>query len=233
LQPVKLWGYDRRIAAPAPPREKLRDADRSREAILDAAETLFAERGFDGVSLSEIGAASGLSRATPSYFFGSKERLYTDVLERVSADRQAATAEAVAPVVAWCDEGGDLRGLRKALRRGIEAYMSFLLARPAFPRFITWEELAGAGRLRAARRNSTALEDAFGAVRAVAKKRGLQAFEVEDAVLLWISLTYAPLAHRHTLLVALNRDLSDPKVRKRHVRLAADQLLFLLAGRTA
>lgn len=224
--------YDRGISASAPHQEKARDADRSRETILAAAEALYAERGYDGVSLSEIGAAAGLSRATPSYFFGSKEQLYTAVLERVSAARQEATAEAVQPVVAWCEDGGDLRDLRKALRRGMEAYMAFLLERPSFARFITWEELAGAERLRAARRSSTALEDAFGAVHKLAKKRGLQPFEVSDAVLLWIGLTYGPLANRHTLLRSLKLDLTDAKARKRHVRLAADQLMFLLAGRT-
>jgi AcrR family transcriptional regulator len=219
-------GYARAIAD----RAKTRDAGRSREAILDAAETLFAERGFDGVSLSEIGAASGLSRATPSYFFGAKEELYTAVVERVSAARQAATAAAVEPVLAWCSSRGDLDALRDAIARGMESYMRFLLARPSFQRFITWEEMAGARRLRAARRSSTALEDAFTAVRAVAEERGLRAFEVNDAILLWVALTYSPLANRNTLLHALARDLTEPRVRERHLAFAVDQMMFLLSG---
>src|SRR4051794_3439176 len=115
---------------------RIRDADRSRERILDAAEALFAERGFDGVSLSEIGAAAGLSRATPSYFFGAKEQLYAAVVQRVFAARQAATAQAVEPLVAWSERGGDLDDLRSALRLGMERYMAFLLGRPTFQRFI-------------------------------------------------------------------------------------------------
>ena len=155
------------------------------------------------------------------------------MLERVSADRQAATAKALQPVMAWSDVGGDLRALRKALRDGMESYMTFLLSRPAFGRFITWEELAGAKRLRAARRNSTALTDAFTAVRTVARKRGLRSFAVDDAVLLWVSLTYAPLANSNTLLVAMKRDLTVAKVRKQHIKFAVDQMMFLLAGRTS
>ena len=182
------------------------------------------------MSLGQIGAATGLSRATPSYFFGSKEQLYTAVLERVSADRQVATATAVEPVVAWCEAGGDLAALRTALEHGMESYMRFLLSRPAFQRFITQEELAGARRLRAARRRSTALQDAFTAVRKVAGQRGLQRFDVGDAVLLWVSLTYAPLAHSNTLMVALERDLTVARVRGRHLRFAVDQMMFLLAG---
>lgn len=222
--------YDHAIPRGAHLKEKIRDAERSRHAILDAAERLFSERGFDAVSMTAIGAAAGLSRATPGYFFGSKEELYTAVLERVFADRQSATARALEPVVAWCDGGGDLDDLRDALSDGMESYMRFLLSRPAFQRFITWEELAGGRRLRAARRNSTALVDAFTRVRQVASERGLRAFEVGDAVLLWVATTYAPLANRNTLLVAMKRDLTVAKARRAHVAFAVDQMMYLLAG---
>jgi hypothetical protein len=112
----------------------------------------------------------------------------------------------------------------------MESYMLFLLSRPAFQRFITWEELAGGKRLRAARRTSTALNDAFTAVRKVAETRGLQSFDVGDAVLLWVSLTYAPLANSNTLLVAMKRDLTVAKVRRRHLDFAVGQMMFLLTS---
>jgi AcrR family transcriptional regulator len=220
----------RRIPATHPTSPRIRDAQRSRELLLNAAEELFSERGYDGVSLSEIAAAAGLSRGTPNYFFGSKEQLYRSVLERVFADRQAATAEAVAPVVEWCRRDGDSGGLRRALAAGMEGYMRFLLERPAFARFITWEELAGGRRLREADRRSTALSDAFSEVRSVARRRRLGPFRVEDAVLLFISLTFSPLAHRHTLLASLGRDLTDPQVRKRHIKLAVEQMMHLFGA---
>jgi TetR/AcrR family transcriptional regulator len=64
---------------------KQRDADRSRGAILDAAETLFAAHGFEAVTMARVGAAAGVSRGTPGYFFGSKEALYRTVVERAAA----------------------------------------------------------------------------------------------------------------------------------------------------
>src|SRR5438552_8674205 len=112
-------------------RPRIRDADRSRKAILAAAETLFAERGFEAVSLHEIGDAAGLSRGTPNYFFGAKEDLYVTVVERVFADREEATKLAFEPVHAWCNSPRP-GPLREALTGAIESYMSFLLARPAF-----------------------------------------------------------------------------------------------------
>ena len=71
-----------------------RDAQRSRRAILDAAEQLFAWHGYAVTSMREIPIAAGLARATPGYFFGSKEALYQAVLHRVHRQRSEALSEA-------------------------------------------------------------------------------------------------------------------------------------------
>jgi AcrR family transcriptional regulator len=212
-------------------RPRIRDADRSRRAILDAAETLFAQRGFEGVSLQEIGDAAGLSRGAPNYFFGSKQELYVAVLERVFADREDATRRAFAPVTAWC-ESTRAGSLREPLTRAIQGYMSFLLARPAFVRLIVREELRGGEGLRLAQREATAMRDALAAVRAVARKRSLRCFDVDDAVLVLVSLTFSPLSQQSTFM-ALARDLRDAAVRRQHVRLVAQQMLYLLGVPTA
>ena len=67
--------------------DRTRDADRSRGAILDAAERLFAEQGFDATSLTQVGGAAGVSRGTPGYFFRSKAELYRAVLDRSLAGK--------------------------------------------------------------------------------------------------------------------------------------------------
>ena len=50
----------------------------TREAILDAARRLFAERGYDGASLRAIGAEAGVDAALVVHFFGTKARLLTE-----------------------------------------------------------------------------------------------------------------------------------------------------------
>lgn len=222
--------YAKQVIATAPltATTRTRDAERSRAAILDAAERLFAEQGFEAASLEEIGGAAGLSRATPSYFYGSKAELYTTVLKRVFADREAATRSAFDPLQAWVASG---RGsLASALRAAVEGYTTFLEERPAFARLLQREELSGGQRLRATPRHSRAMTDAFGAVRTVAPRRGLRSFRVDDAVLLFVSLTFSPLAQRSTFMAALGRDLSDPAARRHHVRFVVDQLLHLVEG---
>jgi AcrR family transcriptional regulator len=210
-------------------RPRSRDADRSRKAILDAAETLFAERGFEAVSLQEIGDAAGLSRGTPNYFFGSKQELYVAVLERVFADREEATTRAFAPVRAWC-ESQRAGSLRRPLTRAIQSYMLFLLARPAFVRLIVREELRGGEGLRRAQRDSTAMREAMLAVRAIAGKRSLRSFDVDDAVLVLVSLTFSPLSQQSTFMAALGRDLTDAAVRRHHITLVVGQMLQLLGA---
>jgi len=54
----------------------------TRERILEAAEELFAEEGFDRVSVRHITSAGGVNLAAVNYHFGSREGLIDAVLER-------------------------------------------------------------------------------------------------------------------------------------------------------
>jgi AcrR family transcriptional regulator len=212
------------------PGERIRDAGRSRAAILAAAEKLFAERGFDGASLNEIGAAAGLSRGSPSYFFGSKERLYAEVMAAVFGARQEATGRAFEPVRAWCEGGEGPEALRAALTRAATGYLTYLAEHPSFVALIMREELDDGGRLGAASGSSTAMQDAFAAVRRAGAGRGVRPFRVDHAVLLFVSLTFGPLSYRHTLLPALGVEVASPAGIRRQARLAGDQMMHFLSG---
>ena len=208
-------------------RPKGRDAQRSKEAILGAAEELFAEHGFDSVSVSQIAEAAGLSRGAPNYFFGSKAQLYRTVLEQVFQDREEATRGAFEPLMEWSRSDGGI-AIDEALTFAIDGYLDFLFARPTFARLIQREELASVNRLGDASRESKAIEEAFAAVGEVG--RGLQSFAVDDAVLLVVSLTFYPATQRSTFMASLKRDLTDPAARRRHVRLVVDQVLHLIGA---
>lgn len=49
--------------------------------LLEEAKHLFAEHGFDGVSINDIAAAAGVSKATVFHHFGSKQQLYLEVMK--------------------------------------------------------------------------------------------------------------------------------------------------------
>ena len=52
-----------------------------REHILNVAEALFAEKGFDGTSVRDIAQQAGVNLAMISYYFGSKEKLLESLIE--------------------------------------------------------------------------------------------------------------------------------------------------------
>ena len=60
-----------------------------RESILSAAQSLFANKGFHGVSVDEIARAVNVSPAILYRHFDSKQTLYTAVLEKFSGQRQS------------------------------------------------------------------------------------------------------------------------------------------------
>jgi AcrR family transcriptional regulator len=53
-----------------------------RDRLLDTAEELFCERGFDETSVRDLAAAAGCNIASVNYYFGSKENLYIKMFRR-------------------------------------------------------------------------------------------------------------------------------------------------------
>jgi AcrR family transcriptional regulator len=58
------------------------DARASRSALLDAADALFDERGYDATTVRDIGERAGVDAALIARYFGSKEGLYLATLEQ-------------------------------------------------------------------------------------------------------------------------------------------------------
>ena len=115
--------------------EITRDSERSRAAILEAAEQLFAADGYDRTSLAAIGEAAGVSRGLPSYFFSSKQELYDAVLDR--------SARIIDKLLASMKRALDARGLEPGLEHYVDLYIDFLLANPNVVRLLQWQFLVG------------------------------------------------------------------------------------------
>ena len=61
---------------------RIRDAECTRNMILEAAETEFARAGLAGARTENIAEMSGVTRAMIHYYYDSKEKLYQAVLEK-------------------------------------------------------------------------------------------------------------------------------------------------------
>jgi TetR/AcrR family transcriptional regulator len=128
-----------------------RDAERSRQAILDAAERLFAGRGYAGTTMADIGSAAGLSAGTPAYFFSSKEELYRAVLAR-------AFEETSSLIRAWRVGETDLE---QAVQDAVGSYIDFLGARPDFVRLVIRDALEGGNHLQGLPQHLAAIGEAL------------------------------------------------------------------------
>lgn len=94
-----------------------RTSGATRERILNAAEFLFVEQGFEATSLRQITTKAGTNLASVNYHFGSKDALVHEVFERRL--RELNTAR-----LAELDAAeSDARGRPLALEKLIEAFL--------------------------------------------------------------------------------------------------------------
>ncbi|MGC9270374.1 TetR family transcriptional regulator C-terminal domain-containing protein [Acidiphilium sp.] len=107
------------------------------EHILARAEPVFAEAGLAGATMAALAAATGLPRANLHYHFGTKEKLYAQVLENILA--------------LWLDASDSIRPDAEpaaALTAYIRAKMSYSRDRPFASKVFANEILHGATQLR-------------------------------------------------------------------------------------
>lgn len=72
-----------------------KEADERRNEILDAADELFSQKGFDGTSTNDILEKVGIARGTLYHHFKSKEDIMDGLIDRYS-DHLLATAQKIA-----------------------------------------------------------------------------------------------------------------------------------------
>ena len=119
----------------------------TKAAILAAAEELFGEKGFAGVSARDVARRAGVNKALVFYHFGSMEDLFEAVLERYYAAQGAALAGAF--------EGtGDFR---ERVGRLLESYVDFIDSHRVFPRLVQQEVRRGGPAMERIQANVGAL----------------------------------------------------------------------------
>lgn len=91
--------------------------DSTKSKILDAAEQLFAERGFAETSLRTITARAKVNLASVNYHFGSKKSLIQDVFNRFLSDYTNELGQELNVLEASIDSQLDTEMLLKALVR--------------------------------------------------------------------------------------------------------------------
>lgn len=106
----------------------------SQERLLDAAESLFARNGFNGVSTKDIGQAADVDPSLLHYYFTSKAGLYVAVIGRRAGYVNAARREALESYARQAGDAITVAGVVRAYvestfelaRKGDEGYLNYL-----------------------------------------------------------------------------------------------------------
>jgi AcrR family transcriptional regulator len=77
---------------PEEPQARRRDSAATRQAFLDAASAVFAERGFDRTTVREIARRAEANQALLFRYFGSKEAIFEEVVAQRGREQLRASA---------------------------------------------------------------------------------------------------------------------------------------------
>src|SRR5919197_6106833 len=100
-----------------------RRGERSREAVLDAAERVMAERGYEAATVASLVEEAGVPASSISHYFGSKEGVLLAVMERGAERFHEALPE---PTERRGSQSQHLRGLLASIAEELESRPDFL-----------------------------------------------------------------------------------------------------------
>jgi AcrR family transcriptional regulator len=109
-------------------------AEQTRDRILDAAEKLFLDKGFDGASMSALARAAKVNQSLISHHFGNKRGLYDATFGRLNQRYFRLQAQRLAQ-----GEGAGIELFEASVR----AWLEFLAAEPDAVRLQAWTWLSG------------------------------------------------------------------------------------------
>ena len=193
------------------PASRKRDAERTKQNILDVAALEFADQGFDGARVDSIAARTHTAKRMIYYYFNSKEELYLTVLDQAYSGIRTLEAEL------------ELESLPPvgALRRLIEFTFDYHDQHPNFVRLIMNENMMQGAHLGAIpnlrARNSPAIT-VLSAVLERGRKAGVFRAKTDpvDVHFMISALCFYRVSNRHTFGANFDCDLADPALKSRH-----------------
>ncbi|WP_225725860.1 MULTISPECIES: TetR/AcrR family transcriptional regulator [unclassified Nocardia] len=108
------------------PADRVRDAERTKRCLLEAALDEFAAHGYAGARVSEIAARAGVNKQLITYYFGGKAGLYTALQQH------------------WQEQERDIDDPGLPLADVVLRYLSHVLHDPRGLRLLMWRGLSDA-----------------------------------------------------------------------------------------
>ncbi|MBI4898332.1 MAG: TetR/AcrR family transcriptional regulator [Actinobacteria bacterium] len=131
---------------PAKPRKRM-SVDERREQMLDAGAEVFATRGPDEISIDDLIAAAGVSRALFYHYFPGKREFFIEAIRRATARIQVATEPdpSLPPI--------------ERLRASIDGYFDVVSTNPLQYRAVFQSSISSDAELRAVMGEGLAMQE--------------------------------------------------------------------------
>jgi TetR/AcrR family transcriptional regulator len=194
------------------PDERQRDAERSRNRILEAAVEEFSNKGFAGARVAEIAAKAGINSQLIAYYFGGKQGLY---------DTLRARWESTEAVFAASDQ---------PFTSVVGSYLDAVCEHPSWARLLVWQALGDESERGTGASKSQSLAEAVDDVRRRQESGELtKGFDPEVILVVLWSAVMAPVTMPQVIQDAFGADLDSTDFRKRY----ASQIKRLFDGERA
>lgn len=213
------------MTSPPAVSERQRDADRTKAEILEVAQQEFATRGFAGARVDAIAERMRTTKRMIYYYFGSKERLYTAVLEKAYAEvrevERTVDIDHLAPVQA-------IRTLAELTFDHHDAHRDFI-------KLVAIENIHRAEHIRKSdvlANLGTPVLDLIERILAAGTESGDFVTEADaiDVHMMISAFCFFRVANQHTFGALFGRDMTAPEHRDRLRRMVGEMTVAYLRG---
>ena len=97
------------------------------QLILEAAESEFAAKGYDGARTTSIAKAAGVTHAMLHYYFRTKELLFERIIDKKISE--------ITPLLTYLF-GNEKLPLTERIREAVSVHFDFITANPKLPKFL-------------------------------------------------------------------------------------------------
>lgn len=202
--------------------KRIKNSQKSREDILNAAEAEFAEKGIYGTRVDEIAEKANINKRMIYEYFGNKEELYKAVLisvySRLSSQEMGLLSEDIP-----CTD---------AIRKIIQLYFEFLKDNPSYVNLILWENLNKGKYIQNI--DFTGIKDpALELLRKIINRgKSEDVFkpdiDTEQVILSLLTYTFSYFSNRYTLSKLLSRKMDEEENIRKRVENVTDMFLGYL-----
>jgi len=197
--------------AEAPRKSRKNNPEKTRENILQAAIAEFVQQGLSGARVDAIAERTQTSKRMIYYYFGSKEQLYVEVLEKLYGDIRGTESRL---------HLAELEP-REAIRRLVEFTFEHHDRNVDFVRIVSIENIHHGEYVKkspAIRSMSNTMLHALDEILRRGEAEGVfrSGLDPLDVHLLVSSFCFYRVSNRHTFGEIFQIDLGDPAIRARH-----------------